>query len=78
MTVDAELTCEPDYARTLREWQRRFEDAFETDIVPALKEAYPELKTRKEIEVFRRKWIYYYEYCAVGVRFPRFLFVLGD
>lgn len=57
-----------DYARTLREWERRFSDAFETDIVPALKEAYPELKTRKEIEVFRRKWLYYYDYCAVGVR----------
>ena len=46
-----------DYARTLREWRRRFEATFEAEIVPALREAYPELTTRKGIDVFRRKWI---------------------
>ncbi len=34
--------------------------------MPALKEAYPELEGRKGIEVFRRKWIYYYVYCETG------------
>ncbi|KAK4046516.1 hypothetical protein OIO90_006545 [Microbotryomycetes sp. JL221] len=56
----------PHYARTLREWRRRFEATFETEIVPALREAYPELKSRKQIEVFRRKWIYYFVYCEIG------------
>lgn len=51
-----------DYARTLREWQRRFETNFETEIVPALKETYPQLRVdgRKDIETFRRKWNYYF------------------
>ena len=52
-----------DYARTLREWQRRFEATFDEDIVPALKEAYPELRNSPEgVQVFRRKWI-----CESGV-----------
>ena len=46
-----------DYARTLREWRARFADRYESDIVPALKAAYPELKSRHDIEVFRRKWL---------------------
>ncbi|ORY82941.1 hypothetical protein BCR35DRAFT_79269 [Leucosporidium creatinivorum] len=56
----------PHYARTLREWRRRFEATFETEIVPALREAYPELTTRKGIDLFRRKWIYYFAYCETG------------
>ncbi|KAM0751461.1 cyclopropane-fatty-acyl-phospholipid synthase [Meredithblackwellia eburnea MCA 4105] len=56
----------PHYARTLREWRRRFEATFDTDIVPALRQAYPELKGRKGVDVFRRKWIYYFAYCASG------------
>ncbi len=55
----------PHYPRTLREWRRRFEARFEDMIVPALKVEYPgvmdsdDAKARAEIEVFRRKWIYY-------------------
>ncbi|KAI5481275.1 hypothetical protein MNV49_004897 [Pseudohyphozyma bogoriensis] len=56
----------PHYARTLREWRRRFEKTFDTDIVPALREAYPELKGRQGVELFRRKWIYYFVYCEAG------------
>ena len=51
------MLLSPDYARTLREWRRRFEATFETEIVPALREAYPELTSRKGIDTFRRKWI---------------------
>lgn len=54
-----------DYARTLREWQRRFEATFDADIVPALKEAYPELRNSPEgVQVFKRKWI-----CEPHLRF---------
>jgi cyclopropane-fatty-acyl-phospholipid synthase len=53
LRVDERLT---DYARTLRAWRTSFEARFESEIVPALKEAYPEIKSRQDIEVFRRKW----------------------
>lgn len=55
--TDHSFSSTTDYARTLREWNRRFGKTFETDIVPALREAYPELTGRKEIEIFRRKWV---------------------
>jgi len=39
-------------------------------VVPALVREYPNVmggeRGRKEIEVFKRKWIYYYCYCEVG------------
>lgn len=51
----------PHYARTLREWRRRFLDKFESVIVPALQEKYALSNSgemsREEIEVFKRKWI---------------------
>ncbi|KAF8904107.1 CFS1-like protein [Gymnopilus junonius] len=58
----------PHYARTLREWRRRFVDRFEAVIVPALQKEYQtrreaaglkgvETLGRDEIEVFKRKWI---------------------
>jgi cyclopropane-fatty-acyl-phospholipid synthase len=54
----------PHYARTLREWRRRFVQRFETRIVPALQKEYAERSGqttkklgRDEIEVFRRKWL---------------------
>ncbi|KAI0632231.1 S-adenosyl-L-methionine-dependent methyltransferase [Trametes polyzona] len=80
LVVDAVSNIGPHYARTLREWRRRFEARFEDTIVPALKAEYPgvmdtdDAKAREEIEVFRRKWIYYYCYCEVGFTTRR----LGD
>jgi cyclopropane-fatty-acyl-phospholipid synthase len=54
----------PHYARTLREWRRRFLDRFNDVIVPALKAEHPSVmgdgcgeQGRKEIEVFKRKWL---------------------
>lgn len=58
----------PHYARTLREWRRRFVGRFEAVIVPALQKEYQtrreqaglkggEVLGRDEIEVFKRKWI---------------------
>lgn len=71
-----------DYAPTLREWKKRFMQSYDSRIVPALKAAYPELKTKQDAEVFRRKWICespslpfwtkliraidYFDYCAAG------------
>ena len=88
--MDSVANIGPHYAPTLREWRNRFEDKFESDIVPALRKTYQDVtdspnefydknatsqvtvnvdvrrekpgvmvKERGEIEVFRRKWIYY-------------------
>ncbi|KAJ3992330.1 CFS1-like protein [Lentinula boryana] len=61
LTVDSISNIGPHYARTLREWRRRFIERFEDVIVPALKREYPEVmggkQGKKEIEVFKRKWI---------------------
>ncbi|KAL0961278.1 hypothetical protein HGRIS_006238 [Hohenbuehelia grisea] len=63
LIVDSVSNIGPHYARTLREWRRRFIDRFEEVIVPSLKREYPETmggaRGREEIEVFKRKWIYY-------------------
>lgn len=88
--MDSVANIGPHYARTLREWRNRFEDKFESDIVPALRKTHRDfmdspdevydknaisqvrvnvdvrgekpgvmVNERGEIEVFRRKWIYY-------------------
>ncbi|KAL0581175.1 hypothetical protein V5O48_000865 [Marasmius crinis-equi] len=70
LTVDSITNIGPHYSRTLREWRKRFLDKFESVIVPALKREYPETMSgpmgKQEIEVFKRKWLYYYCYCEVG------------
>ncbi|EDR13177.1 cyclopropane-fatty-acyl-phospholipid synthase, partial [Laccaria bicolor S238N-H82] len=66
LVVDSISNIGPHYARTLREWRRRFEAKFESVIVPALRREYPDVMAREEVEVFRRKWIYYYCYCEIG------------
>lgn len=64
LIVDSISNIGPHYARTLREWRRRFEAKFEEVIVPALQFDHPDVmgpetgeRGRREIEVFRRKWI---------------------
>ncbi|KAJ7288149.1 CFS1-like protein [Mycena rebaudengoi] len=70
LIVDSVSNIGPHYARTLREWRRRFLAQFDSVIVPALKREYPDVmngpRGKEEIEVFKRKWIYYYCYCEVG------------
>ncbi|KAI0269931.1 cyclopropane-fatty-acyl-phospholipid synthase [Gloeopeniophorella convolvens] len=59
----------PHYARTLREWRRRFEARF-ADVERALRADHPGVfdgeQGQRELAVFRRKWIYYFCYCEVG------------
>jgi cyclopropane fatty-acyl-phospholipid synthase-like methyltransferase len=61
LTVDSVANIGPHYARTLREWRRRFLQQFDAVIVPALRREYPAVmngaRGREEIEVFKRKWI---------------------
>ncbi|CCM03566.1 uncharacterized protein FIBRA_05702 [Fibroporia radiculosa] len=72
LVVDSVENIGPHYARTLREWRKRFEGRFEDVIVPELKKEYPDVmgnnakNAREEIDVFKRKWIYYFCYCEAG------------
>ncbi|QRV78151.1 cyclopropane-fatty-acyl-phospholipid synthase [Ceratobasidium sp. AG-Ba] len=71
IVVDNVENIGPHYARTLREWRRRFLAKFESDIIPALQREYPDVfddtaQGRDEIEIFKRKWVYYYCYCEAG------------
>ncbi|KAH8113549.1 cyclopropane-fatty-acyl-phospholipid synthase [Phellopilus nigrolimitatus] len=65
LVVDSVSNIGPHYARTLREWRRRFLENFTDVIEPALREEYPDVmvgeKGRREIEVFKRNC-----YCEVG------------
>ncbi|EPQ54577.1 cyclopropane-fatty-acyl-phospholipid synthase [Gloeophyllum trabeum ATCC 11539] len=69
LIVDSVSNIGPHYARTLREWRRRFLERFDDVIVPALVKEYPAVmggqRGRSEIEVFKRKWICDC-YCEVG------------
>ncbi|THU86268.1 S-adenosyl-L-methionine-dependent methyltransferase [Dendrothele bispora CBS 962.96] len=55
----------PHYARTLREWSYRFQRNFDSHILPALKSQYLDL-TADDLEIFRKKWIYYFAYSEAG------------
>lgn len=53
------------YSKTLRLWRENFLANFESQIRPALKEEH-EGMSEEEIEVFKRKWEYYFTYCEAG------------
>ncbi|KAI0380406.1 cyclopropane-fatty-acyl-phospholipid synthase [Hypomontagnella monticulosa] len=53
------------YTKTLRLWREKFMSNFESKIRPALKVEHPSM-TQAEIDVFRRKWEYYFTYCEAG------------
>jgi hypothetical protein len=68
LVVESISNIGPHYARTLREWRRRFENNF-GEIERALRKDYPsvfvddhsggsgEQRARDELAVFRRKWL---------------------
>lgn len=74
MVLQAVDSIGPHYARTLREWRRRFEDSFDgkggiREVLlrdHAAIRTLPEDKREQEVEVFRRKWLYYFIYCERG------------
>lgn len=72
LILDTLVSIGPHYARTLREWKHRFEANFEKVIRPALLRDHdeisrlPEAQKQEEVDVFRRKWLYYFVYCEVG------------
>jgi cyclopropane-fatty-acyl-phospholipid synthase len=57
----------PHYARTLRLWSERFLANFDEMIKPALLAKHDNSSMSDEdVQVFRRKWIYYFSYCEAG------------
>ncbi|KAG6042281.1 hypothetical protein E4U41_000025 [Claviceps citrina] len=53
------------YARALRLWNENFQNHFHDKIIAALLLNHPGM-SKEEIEVFRRKWEYYFAYCEAG------------
>ncbi len=53
------------YAKTLRLWKEEFLANFEERIMPALATEHEGMDAH-EMEVFRRKWEYYFAYCEAG------------
>jgi cyclopropane-fatty-acyl-phospholipid synthase len=55
----------PHYARTLRVWRKNFLKNFDDTIKSALLREHQDM-TKSDVEVFRRKWEYYFSYCEAG------------
>ncbi|KAK5121779.1 hypothetical protein LTR85_004654 [Meristemomyces frigidus] len=59
----------PHYAKTLRLWQQSFMQSFNAKIKPALLREHGDGGKRmsdEDVEVFKRKWEYYFSYCEAG------------
>ncbi|KAK3716151.1 hypothetical protein LTR37_006596 [Vermiconidia calcicola] len=60
----------PHYAKTLRLWRQAFMQNFNTKIRPALLEEHGQevgqRMSEEDVELFRRKWEYYFSYCEAG------------
>ncbi|TIA82009.1 hypothetical protein E3P98_01660 [Wallemia ichthyophaga] len=65
LVVDNVVQIGPHYSRTLRDWRRAFEASFDTQIRHHLALEHKGLSD-EAIEVFRRKWVYYFTYCEAG------------
>ncbi|OCF41406.1 hypothetical protein I317_04797 [Kwoniella heveanensis CBS 569] len=65
LVLDSVSNIGPHYARTLREWRYRFVDNFDEMIIPALLSEHPGMNDQ-DVQVFKRKWIYYFAYCEIG------------
>ncbi|KAI1148122.1 cyclopropane-fatty-acyl-phospholipid synthase [Nemania diffusa] len=55
------------YSRTLREWRKAFLRNFDAQIKPALLAEHDDM-TDSDVELFKRKWEYYFTYCEAGFR----------
>ncbi|KAF2483200.1 methoxy mycolic acid synthase 1 [Neohortaea acidophila] len=59
----------PHYAKTLRLWRQNFMQNFASKIRPALLAAHAEGGKKmgeEDVDLFRRKWEYYFAYCEAG------------
>ena len=59
----------PHYAKTLRLWRQNFMQTFSTKIRPALLAEHADggkKMSEEDVELFKRKWEYYFSYCEAG------------
>ncbi|KAM0716087.1 hypothetical protein Q7P37_008601 [Cladosporium fusiforme] len=61
----------PHYAKTLRLWRQTFMQSFNSKIRPALLAEHSGARSGKgmreeDVDLFRRKWEYYFSYCEAG------------
>ncbi|PSK35080.1 hypothetical protein B9Z65_1663 [Elsinoe australis] len=55
----------PHYAKTLRLWKEKFLENFDARIKPALLKEH-RVMSESDVQLFKRKWEYYYTYCEAG------------
>ncbi|KAL8670538.1 MAG: hypothetical protein Q9168_004935 [Polycauliona sp. 1 TL-2023] len=65
LVVDSILNIGGHYAKTLRLWRETFERNFESKIRPALLKEHKDM-AKQDVDLFRRKWQYYFTYCEAG------------
>ncbi|KAL9601062.1 MAG: hypothetical protein Q9219_002771 [cf. Caloplaca sp. 3 TL-2023] len=65
LIVDAILNIGGHYGKTLRLWRESFEKNFDSRIRPALLKEHGNM-VDSDVELFRRKWQYYFTYCEAG------------
>ncbi|MDI1486264.1 MAG: hypothetical protein OHK93_005490 [Ramalina farinacea] len=65
LVVDEVYNIGGHYAKTLRLWKEKFEMNFDCKIRPALLSEH-EGMTGRDVDLFRRKWEYYFTYCEAG------------
>jgi len=61
------------YSKALRCWNESFQARFKDSVMPALRKSHPKM-TKADMDVFRRKWEYYFCYCEAGFNMK----ALGD
>ena len=65
LIVDHIENIGPHYTKTLRLWREKFLRNVEEEIKPALMREHPDM-TMGDVNVFKRKWEYYFAYCEAG------------
>jgi len=65
LVVDSIENIGPHYTKTLRLWREKFLSKFDDEIKPALMREHPEM-TKSDVNIFNRKWEYYFTYCEAG------------
>ncbi|KAJ6784152.1 hypothetical protein PWT90_04182 [Aphanocladium album] len=67
LVVEEILSFGGHYVKTLQCWKENFLANFDTMIAPALRKEHPRM-TEADLEVFKRKWNYYFCYCEAGFK----------
>jgi cyclopropane-fatty-acyl-phospholipid synthase len=66
MTLESVEDHGPHYPRTLREWGRRLKSNLTGKTLSVILRDHPSLADGDNLGVFKRKWLYTFEYAEVG------------